>query len=182
MKTADKKLAFIRLRAEGKSYETIAKELEISKPTCCNWNKELSDKITALKQEQLEELYEAFHMAKAARIEHLGEQLNAIDAAISKKDLTEIPADKLLELRLKYQKALKDEYLEPLDAGEDTTKGILAEVRKLFIEAKQGKYTPAEIGAQMNLLEKRKELAERAQEDDNWGFLNRALGDAVKGL
>ena len=43
MKSTDKKLAFIKARAAGKSYATIAKELRISQSTVYEWNKELAE-------------------------------------------------------------------------------------------------------------------------------------------
>ena len=41
MKDEATKRAFIRLRAEGKSYAAIAAELNISKSTCTAWEREL---------------------------------------------------------------------------------------------------------------------------------------------
>ncbi|MCY7102697.1 hypothetical protein [Streptococcus oralis] len=56
MKSQETKTEFIKLRASGKSFDYIAKELSISKLTCSSWEKELKDAIAELKQEQLNEL------------------------------------------------------------------------------------------------------------------------------
>lgn len=71
MKTTEKKLEYVKLRASGKSFSTIASELSISKSTCSNWEKELKSQIESLKQEGLEELYTSYKMTKEARIEKL---------------------------------------------------------------------------------------------------------------
>ena len=60
VKSIDEKTEFIRLRAEGKSYGYIAKELGMSKDTCSRWERELSEKIAELKSQNLDELYESF--------------------------------------------------------------------------------------------------------------------------
>lgn len=173
MKTTEKKLAFIEARANGKSYNTIAKELGISKSTCTSWSRELEKEIADLKAERLEELYEAYSMTKEARIKHLGATLQTIDSALAEKDLSEIPAEKLLELSLKYRKELKEEYIAPIDVPEgDSAEDILAAYHTLFVEAKQGRYTPNELSAQAAILEKRKQLAWAIKEQNEWDFLD----------
>ncbi len=110
MKPQETKTEFIRLRAEGRSYSYIADTLHISKSTCSSWEKELQDAIAELKQEQLNELYSSYYMTKEARIKKLGETLNRINEALEAVDLSEIPAEKLLDFKLKYTEALKEEY------------------------------------------------------------------------
>lgn len=53
MKDTEKKLEYVRLRASGKSYSFIAKELGISKSTCSSWEKELKTDIETLRQDSL---------------------------------------------------------------------------------------------------------------------------------
>ena len=110
MKPQEQKTEFIRLRAEGRSYSYIADTLHISKSTCTAWERELKNAIAELKQEQLNELYSSYYMTKEARIKKLGETLNRINEALEAVDLSEIPAEKLLDFKLKYTEALKEEY------------------------------------------------------------------------
>lgn len=169
MKTTDKKLEYVKLRANGKSFSTIASELSISKSTCSNWEKELKSQIESLKQEGLEELYTSYKMTKEARIEKLGSIIASLDTAIASKDLAEVPADKLLELKLKYERELKGEYTEPLeDAGEDTIKGLLEQYNQLYTKSQSGNYSPAQIKAQLSILDA-KRTAINAIEADIWG-------------
>lgn len=106
MKDRETQLAFIKARAEGKSYSTITKELGIAKATCTSWEQSLRGEIEELRQAQLEELYTAYSMKREARIKALGTILQGIDTAIAGKPLEELPAGKLLELRLKYGRAI----------------------------------------------------------------------------
>ena len=109
MKDHEKKLAFIQARAEGKSYDTIAKELRIAKSTCTRWERDFREDIEKLRGSQIEDLYTAYNMKREARIRDLGEIINALDTALQTKDISELPTDKLLELRLKYSQELKKE-------------------------------------------------------------------------
>jgi len=109
-KTEDVRLRYVELRAEGKSYSAITAELHISKGTCTAWERELAAEINKLKQEKLNALYEAYAMTKEARIKRLGSTLDKIDAALEEIDLSAVAPEKLLDLKLKYAKALKEEY------------------------------------------------------------------------
>ena len=166
MKDRETQLAFIKARAEGKSYSIIAKELGIAKATCTSWEQNLRGEIEAMKSAQLEELYTAYGMKREARIKTLGETLQRIDKAIEGKPLDELPADKLLELKLKYSKELRAEYTEPVDVDTDNTlDGVLEQYDKLYRESKAGKYSPAEIKAQLAVLDaKRATLIQEEQE------------------
>lgn len=83
MKDTETKLAFIKARAEGKSYSTITKELGIAKATCTSWEQSLKGDIEAMKRAQTEELYTAYNMKREARIKALGEIVQGLDKAIA---------------------------------------------------------------------------------------------------
>lgn len=110
-KDLDKKNEFIILRAEGKSYSFITGKLEISKTTCIKWNRELEEKILEQKQDNLNRLYSAYNITKEARIKKLGTTLNKIDKALASVDFSTIAPEKLLDFKLKYTQALKEEYI-----------------------------------------------------------------------
>ena len=111
MKPQEQRDRFIVMRAEGKSYSTIAKELGISKSTCTDWEKKLQEQIAERKAEQLEQLYSSYFMTREARIKKLGDTLGTIDGALASADFSQMPPDKLLDFKLKYTQALKEEYI-----------------------------------------------------------------------
>lgn len=157
MKDTETKLAFVRARAEGKSYSMISRELGIAKATCTSWEKSMKADIDALKQAQLEELYTTYNMKRESRIRTLGGILQDLDNALSKKPLEDLPADKLLELKLKYQQELNKEYIEPLELNTDNTlEGLLEQYDQLYMDARAGKLKPADVKAQLSILEAKK--------------------------
>ena len=111
MKPQEVKQEYIRLRAEGKSYSCITDKLHISKSTCTKWEQQLAKKIAQLKEEELNTLYDSYHMKKEARIRQLGDTLKKVEDALAKTDLTEVAPEKLLDFKLKYTEALQKEYI-----------------------------------------------------------------------
>lgn len=173
MKDRETQLAFIKARAEGKSYNTITQELGIAKATCTSWERTLKEEIEELRQAQLEELYTAYSMTREARIKALGDILQGLDRAIAEKPLEELPADRLLELRLKYGRELKAEYTEPVELSTDNTlDGLLEEYNQLYRESKAGGYSPADIKAQLSILDAKRDTiyrlaTEQSREEEN---------------
>ena len=106
------KAEFVQLRAKGLSYMHIAARLGVAKSTLANWNAELEAEIASAKAMELEALQAEFFVLKEGRITLLGEQLLRLRGELASRELTGVPTDRLLELLLKYQAALKDEFVE----------------------------------------------------------------------
>jgi len=108
-KTKDK---FIEMRAQGLSFNKIAKELKVSKPTLIKWSREFEMQISNLKALELETLYEKHYVTKKKRVTLLGETLDKIKEELSKRDLSKIPDAKLFDLIIKYLTYTKNEETE----------------------------------------------------------------------
>ncbi len=154
MKTTDKKADFIELRAKGLSYSKIAEQLHISKSTCSSWEQELKAQIQERKEARLTELYTLYGMEKESRIERVGTALAEIDKALATKDLSELPADTLLKLKLKYEQELKAEYSEPTGQSftELTVEEIITALTALYKKQESGTISPAQAKAQLATL------------------------------
>lgn len=113
METLSTKERFIELRAKGYSYDRIAKELGKAKQTLIDWGRELQEEIANLKALELEALYEQYYLLKESRLKNFGEMLIKIKKELDTRDLSDVPTDKLLELLLKYNTLVKEEYVEP---------------------------------------------------------------------
>jgi transposase-like protein len=124
---AELKADFVQLRAKGLSYVRIAERLGVAKSTLANWNAELEAQIASARAMELEALQEEFFLLKEGRIRLLGEQLQRLRSELANRDLSSVSTDKLMELLLKYQAALKDEFVEvrPLSDGELSRLGSL---------------------------------------------------------
>lgn len=155
MKTTDKKLEFIRLRAEGKSYRAIEQEIGVSRTTCGEWERELRADIDALRHESLEELYTQYGMAREARIRRIGDTLRRIDEALADVDLSALPPEKLLDFKLKYSTALRDEYTatastEATGAATDTLEAIQGLYRRITT----GETTTEQAKTELSILDR----------------------------
>ena len=83
----DKQNRFLTLRAEGKTYDAIAKELQTSKPTLMQWSKLFENEIKDLQFESFLQIKEAYSWSVKAKYETTLKQLNKIDDAILNADL-----------------------------------------------------------------------------------------------
>jgi len=114
MEIIDTKERFITLRAQGWSFDKIAKELGKAKQTLIDWSKELQDEIANLKALELEALYESYYLMRENRLQTFGEMLTKIKTEVESRDLSDVPTDKLLDLFLKYNSQVKEEIVEPI--------------------------------------------------------------------
>ena len=124
MKEIDVKERFIELRAKGYSFDKISKELGKAKQTLINWNAELKEVIDNLKSERLEELYTIHNLNRENRIETFGELLFKIKDELTRRDLSDVPTDKLLDLYLKYERQTKEDMTEPVFFSEKQIENI----------------------------------------------------------
>jgi hypothetical protein len=114
METIETKRRFIELRAKGYSFDKIAKELGKAKQTLLDWNRDLDQEIAQAKALELDSLYESYSLYKEARLKTLGEILLKLKKEVDKRDLTDLPTDRLLDLFLKYEGVVKESLVEPV--------------------------------------------------------------------
>lgn len=114
MESVDVKERFIELRAKGYSFDKIAKELGKAKQTLIDWSRELQEEIASRKALELESLYDQFSLMKEHRLRDLGKTLIRLQTEIERRDLSDVPTDKLLDLQLKYLAYAKEEIIEPV--------------------------------------------------------------------
>lgn len=122
MQSLEVKEKFIELRAVGYSYDKISKELGVSKQALIDWARDFQDEIINRKSLELEALYDKFYLLKEHRIKTFGELLSKIKDEIHKRDFSEIPTDKLMDLLLKYDIQVKEELTEPIFKTTDEIK------------------------------------------------------------
>lgn len=106
---SDTKEKFIELRGKGYSFDSISKQLKVSKPTLLKLGRELADEVNEQKFLEMELLAEKFRMMRAARIERLGSTLERVRTAADQADFSRLPADKLADCERKLTEALRAE-------------------------------------------------------------------------
>jgi len=114
MELLETKEKFIELRAKGWSFDKIAKQLGKAKQTLIDWSKELQEEIANRKALELEVLYETYYLHRESRLQMFGAMLTKIKEEVEKRDLSDVPTDKLLDLFLKYNSQVKEEIVEPI--------------------------------------------------------------------
>ena len=68
MKTQDKRLRFVELRAAGWSFSKIATELSVSKSTLVEWSRDLAEDIANLRVVETDALIEASRIGHENRV------------------------------------------------------------------------------------------------------------------
>ena len=108
--TADQKTAFVMLRAQGKSFDAIADELAISKPTLLKWQSELFDAIKEQEFYEVQRITELYQVTRRQRFDATAKTLHAVLAELSRRvdtdQLADMPTDKLVNLALILEKRL----------------------------------------------------------------------------
>lgn len=102
----------VQLRARGKSYATIAKEVEVAKQTAIDACKRCKEEIATLQAIEIEELHETQRVGYKERITALATLMQKMREEIDRRDLTRVPTEKLISLYQKQASVLKEEVVE----------------------------------------------------------------------
>jgi transposase-like protein len=86
---------FVFMRAQGASFNHIAEQLDVSKPTLIKWSRQHQFEIQNLRATETEALAERIFGQRHKRWEALARQLSRLEDEIEKRDLEEIPASRL---------------------------------------------------------------------------------------
>ncbi len=108
MKDLKTKERFIELRAEGHSFESIAKELGVAKTTLIKWSRDLEKEINNEQYFAYQRLIEQYKITKIERVKITMLQLQKVNDALSQKDFNEMSAKELFNVREKLINQLKD--------------------------------------------------------------------------
>lgn len=111
MKAEFKKQQFISLRIEGKSYDEIAKALSVRTPNLIEWNKEKETR-TAINEGlaiRLNDEVRTLQMGKQNRLSAMLKIYKKVIEEIEKRDLEDIPTDKLIQLSVLLNHKINDQ-------------------------------------------------------------------------
>jgi len=95
-----KKQEFIELRAQGWSYSKIADKIRVSKPVLIKWCKELTDQVSEHSRAVAEDMAKNLQAGRLEQIKFYAEQRNRIHKEIAKRNLKDVPTEKLFQLSL----------------------------------------------------------------------------------
>ena len=102
---------FIELRGKGMSFQKIAEEIGVSKPTLIKWNGELLEQVKEAQYMEFENLVEQYGLFRKRRFEVYCKALNSalkeFEERAEKGELKEVPTDKLLNLLEQLEKRVE---------------------------------------------------------------------------
>ena len=103
----EKKEQFVMKRGlEGKSFDTIARELAVTKATLIKWSKEFNEDISNLEDFEKERIIEKYKAGKKIRFEAMLEIRDKILTEIKKRNLSEISFNSLMKNFVEFEKML----------------------------------------------------------------------------
>lgn len=89
---------FIELRAAGWTFARLTTELSVSKPTLIAWSRKHRFQIHNLKAIEMETLSQKWLASVTDRVNQLGVQLQAVDALLKQRDLSQLTTPQLFAL------------------------------------------------------------------------------------
>ena len=98
MKDTETKERFIELRGQGLPLAKIAAEINVSKTTLINWERDFREEIDNLRAVELEALYDKYYLSVRKKVEFFGDVLNRIHDDLETRDLSTVPTDKLFAM------------------------------------------------------------------------------------
>ena len=102
---------FIELRGKGMSFQKIAEEIGVSKPTLIKWNGELLEQVKEAQYMEFENLVEEYGLFRKKRFEVYCKALNSALKEFQERaetgELKNVPTDKLLNLVEQLEKRVE---------------------------------------------------------------------------
>lgn len=94
-----KQREFILLRADGLSFDKIAKELKTSKPTLIQWSKLFDEEIKTVQFEAFLSIKESFSWNQKAKYKTLLEQMELVNKGITNADISQVNLKDLFTIK-----------------------------------------------------------------------------------
>ena len=138
--TNDQRMAFVMQRAQGKSFDKIADDLGISKPTLIKWQGEMFEQIREQEFYEVQRITELYQVTRRDRLDAIAKLLGAVRTELARRadaeQLTDLPTDKLTALALVLEKRLmQDTGRELVSVRVDTTGRLLKSMDEVYIDA-----------------------------------------------
>ena len=111
--TNDQRMAFVMQRAQGKSFDKIADDLGISKPTLIKWQGELFAQIREQEFYEVQAITEAYAVTRRLRFDATAKTLGAVLAELDRRadtdQLADLPTDKLVNLAMILERRISQD-------------------------------------------------------------------------
>lgn len=108
MKNHCNKEKFIELRALGLSFDKIALEIGVSKPTLIKWNRECSKEVSNLMYFNFEKLIEQYKLLKIHKVETFANTLKRVLDELSKRNFESVSTKDLVSIAFAIEGKLRE--------------------------------------------------------------------------
>lgn len=108
----EKERLVIILRAKDYSFTEIAERVQLSRPTVITIVRDYASAIAKLSQLELQELLVMYKQTTKKKLQVFGGVLGRLLDELERRNLSDLPVDRLLEIILKYSRALEDTVAE----------------------------------------------------------------------
>jgi ATP/maltotriose-dependent transcriptional regulator MalT len=117
-KTLEEKERFVFLRAQGLSFDKIAEEMDISKPTLIKWHGEMNEQVKKQQYFVMENILNQYQLMRRNRFEKYSRLLNSVfqelENKVEQQELSELSVPELLKLAEKLETRLSKDTEKPL--------------------------------------------------------------------
>jgi len=100
---------FVALRAQGRSFNGIATELNVARRTLIDWSRKFRFEIQNERAIELEALQEKYVASREERLRRMGEQLGAVEEELKKRSITELSTTRLFALAESLRRQMQRE-------------------------------------------------------------------------
>lgn len=120
---------FLEMRIQGLTYEEIAQTLEVSKQTLINWSKDddFQEQLDIAKMTRLQAIVQKYQLNREANLQRYGKLMERLNQEIEKRDLSELPTDKLFKMLHEVEKKALENVPLPMKFGDSPFEMILGE-------------------------------------------------------
>jgi transposase len=126
----DKQQKFIALRAEGKSFDAIAKRVKVSKPTLLKWGKEFKGQVEELTRIYEEQFIAEERIKRINRAKTISDELDEAYSVLSKTDCKNMNKKDLISMIEKLELKLE----KVTGFGKEISQGTKDEIIYDYIE------------------------------------------------
>jgi DNA-binding XRE family transcriptional regulator len=111
---------FLEMRIQGMTYEEIAQALDVSKQTLINWSKDddFQEQVNIARAIRLQAIVNKYQLNREANLQRYGKLLDRLSQEIDKRDLSDLPTDKLLKMLHEVEKRALENVPLPMSFGD----------------------------------------------------------------
>ena len=136
MNTQNKKDRFLELRIQGETFDSIAKELEVSKQTLINWSKEpeIQEAISMASSVRVQAILKEYELLRNNKIEYYSALSKKVREELEKTDFSKVKTDKLINILIKCESKINDLVIKRTFGGGDIFDDMLNQQTSFYFD------------------------------------------------